>query len=45
MEIGAFLGRDPGAVSKYQQYREGIQDEVKKIVGVLKKTANFKIQA
>jgi hypothetical protein len=45
MEIGAFLGRDPGAVSKYQHYREGIQEEVKKILEVLKKTPNFKIQA
>ena len=44
VEIGRFLGRDPGAITKYLHDRGNVQEEVKKVFGVLGNRAKFNIQ-
>ena len=45
VEIGRFLGRDPGAISKYLRHGEKLEGKMEKVVSALKKQANFNIQA
>jgi putative transposase len=43
-EIGKFLGRDPGAVTKYLRGSEKSEEERKKVVSILENKAIFNIQ-
>lgn len=45
VEIGWFLGRDPGAISKYLRKAEGWEEELKRAAEILEKGAIFNIQA